>query len=80
MLLLKDWWLFRDENMDKWVFCFPEIEKAILMRQTHYWKSAVCVQTGMLSLLCACMDGSPSFISLQVQKINLSSQVEGPIL
>lgn len=25
MLLLKDWWLFRDEYMDKWVFCFSEI-------------------------------------------------------
>lgn len=31
--LLKDWCLFRDENMEKWVFCFSEIEKAILMRQ-----------------------------------------------
>lgn len=33
MLLLKYWWTFRNENMDKWVFHFSEIEKAILMRQ-----------------------------------------------
>ena len=25
MLLLKDWWLFKDEYMDKWVFRFSAI-------------------------------------------------------